>query len=69
MTEFKLGKHTIKFTPHNIIPINSNEERTVHTTIEIYQKRLGRRSKLVKSIKYMPSPALTVRGFFQILAK
>ena len=65
MTEFKLGKHTFKFTPHNIVPTNSNEERTIHTKIEIYQKRLGRRSKLIYTRKYQPLPALTVYGFFR----
>ena len=67
--EFKLGNHTIKFTPHNIVPTNSNEERTIHTTIEIYRKNILGRSKLIKRQNYCVSPAMTIQGFFKALTK
>ena len=67
MTEFRLGKHTIKFTPHKIIPVNSNHEVTKWIRIEVHQKGILRSSKLVKSMKYMPAPALTIMGFLDTL--
>ena len=63
MIEFKLGKHTIKITPRK-----NDRHTTLDTKIEVYRKNILGRSKLIKSMKYMPSPALTVQGFFQILA-
>ena len=65
MTEYRLGKHTIKFTPHNIMPTNSEHERTIHTKIEVYRKGILGRSKLIYTRKYQPLPALTVYGFFR----
>ena len=69
MTEFRLGKHTIKFIPQNMMPTNSDTERTTGYKIEVHQKGILRSSKLVKSMKYMPSPALTIMGFLDTLAK
>ena len=69
MTEFRLGKHTIKFIPQNIMPTNSNHERTIHTTIEIYRKNILGCSKLIKRQNYCVSPALTIQGFFKALDK
>ena len=65
MSEVKIGKYTIKFVPHKIMPTNSNQERTLHTKIEIYRKNIIGRSKLIYTRKYMPLPALTVHGFFR----
>ena len=69
MKEFRLGKHTIKFIPQNMMPANSATERTNGYKIEVHQKGILRSSKLVKSMKYMPSPALTIMGFLDTLAK
>ena len=69
MTEYRLGKHTIKIIPQNIMPINSVQERTVCYKIEVHRKRFLRPSTLVKSIKYNPSPALTINGFLTTLTK
>ena len=68
MTEFRLGRHTIKFIPQNMMPTNSDTERTTGYKIEIHSKGILRSSKLVKVIKYNPSPALTIMGFLDTLS-
>ena len=69
MPEFRLGKHTIKFIPQNMMPANSQHERTNGYKIEIHRKDILRSSKLVKAIKYNPSPALTIMQFLDMLTK
>ena len=69
MTEYRLGKHTFKIIPQNIMPTNSDQERTVCYKIEVHRKDFLRPSKLIKSIKYDPSPALTLIGFLTTLTK
>ena len=69
MPEFRLGKCTIKFIPQNMMPTNSATERTNAYKIEIHSKGILRSSKLVKVIKYNPSPALTIMGFLDTLTK
>ena len=69
MTEFRLDKHTIKFIPQNIMPTNSNHERTIHIKIEVYRKNILGRSKLIKRQNYCVSPAMTIQGFFEALDK
>jgi len=59
MSEFKLGKHTIRFTPRK------NDFTTLDTKIEIYRKDFLGRSKLIYTRKFEPSPALTIQGFLQ----
>ena len=65
MTEFRIGNLTIKFIHHKTMPINSTTLETKHTKIEIYQKGILGRSKLIYTRKYMPLPALTISGLFR----
>ena len=67
MTEYRLGKQTIKIIPQNIMPTSSDQEITVCYKIEIHRKDFLRPSKLIQSIKYNPSPALTLIGFLTTL--
>ncbi len=55
--EFRVGKHTIKIIPQIIMPINSDQERVECYKIEIHRKDILRPSKLIRSMKYNPSPA------------
>lgn len=59
MREFKLGNLIIKITPRK------NDYTTLDTKIEVYQKNILGRSKLIYTQKYMPSPALTITGFLK----
>lgn len=64
--EYRIGNCIIKIIPKTIIPINSDQEKVIHYTIEIHRKGiLG--SKLIKSQKYDPNPILTIRAFLRTI--
>jgi len=65
--EYRIGNHTVKVIPNIIIPINSDQERVIDYTIEVYHKSILR-TKLIKRQKYDPLPILTIRAFLDTLS-
>lgn len=66
--EYEIKNLKIKIIPKKFIPVNLDYEVTDYVTIEIYQNRVLRPSKLLKRQKYTVSPAMTIRAFLQFLS-